>query len=100
MRVAKALIPAACLIREQVLLCCDGAGCKAQFHLACVGLKKLPKGDWFCVACGKTKSREDSAACGTEQDPNPARCENCYENGALAHDGYAIHPSIHQSIRV
>eukprot|EP00325_Prymnesiales_sp_UTEX-LB-985_P003595 CAMPEP_0174712708 /NCGR_PEP_ID=MMETSP1094-20130205/13617_1 /TAXON_ID=156173 /ORGANISM="Chrysochromulina brevifilum, Strain UTEX LB 985" /LENGTH=456 /DNA_ID=CAMNT_0015911805 /DNA_START=57 /DNA_END=1423 /DNA_ORIENTATION=- len=47
-----------------VLLCCDGAGCKAQFHLACVGLKKLPKGDWFCVACGKTKSREDSVACG------------------------------------
>lgn len=31
------------------ILLCDG--CDGPFHLACVGLKRVPKGDWLCAAC-------------------------------------------------
>ena len=30
---------------------CDG--CDGVFHLACVNLRKTPKGDWFCDGCEK-----------------------------------------------
>jgi len=31
---------------------CDGATCRFEwFHLACVGLKKPPKGKWYCEDC-------------------------------------------------
>lgn len=33
---------------------CDNSDCKYEwFHLACVGLKRPPKGDWFCEECRK-----------------------------------------------
>jgi hypothetical protein len=31
------------------LLLCDG--CPRVVHLGCVGLKRLPSGDWFCAFC-------------------------------------------------
>ena len=31
------------------LLCCDG--CPAAFHLACVGLRNAPPGQWLCAVC-------------------------------------------------
>ena len=35
-----------------VLLCCDK--CSKSYHLACVGLKELPSGDWICESHSKT----------------------------------------------
>ena len=31
------------------LLCCDS--CEKAFHLACVNLREVPSGDWFCGHC-------------------------------------------------
>lgn len=33
------------------LLCCDT--CPRVYHTKCVGLKSIPKGDWFCPECSK-----------------------------------------------
>ena len=31
---------------------CDGGECKIEwFHVACVGLKRVPKGNWYCKTC-------------------------------------------------
>lgn len=38
------------------MVACDGSGCKIEwFHFACVGLRKKPKGQWFCDECKKKK---------------------------------------------
>lgn len=41
---------------------CDGSDCEREwFHLACVGLKAIPKGSWFCDECrskGTDKSKK------------------------------------------
>ena len=29
-------------------LLCDAKGCTQECHLACLGLTKVPDGDWFC----------------------------------------------------
>ncbi|CAM9760324.1 unnamed protein product, partial [Discosporangium mesarthrocarpum] len=36
---------------EGDLLCCDGEGCDALYHMKCVYIKYLPQGDWFCPRC-------------------------------------------------
>merc|ERR1719421_2605412 len=35
------------------LLLCDGqrGHCNAAYHVACVGLKAVPSGEWFCPKC-------------------------------------------------
>lgn len=33
------------------LLCCDS--CPRVYHTKCVGLKAIPKGDWYCPECSK-----------------------------------------------
>jgi PHD-finger len=45
-----------------VLLLCDG--CDNACHLSCCNppLKRVPKGDWFCVDCKKARKAEDAAA--------------------------------------
>jgi hypothetical protein len=45
-----------------VLLLCDG--CDNACHLSCCNppLKRIPKGDWFCVDCKKAKKAEEAAA--------------------------------------
>lgn len=35
------------------MLLCDG--CDAGCHLKCAGLRRVPKGDWFCGACEGAK---------------------------------------------
>ncbi|XP_010262872.1 PREDICTED: helicase protein MOM1-like isoform X2 [Nelumbo nucifera] len=39
------------------LLCCDGKGCKRNFHLMCLDppLKDVPAGNWHCISCVKKK---------------------------------------------
>lgn len=32
-------------------IACDGANCRAIFHLRCVGLIKRPSGNWYCFDC-------------------------------------------------
>ncbi|KAI3919097.1 hypothetical protein MKW98_016650 [Papaver atlanticum] len=41
------------------LLCCDGKGCKKNYHLKCLDppLKVVPPGDWYGPCCAK-KNRE------------------------------------------
>ena len=33
------------------LIICDSAECKRVTHLKCSGLKREPKGKWFCMMC-------------------------------------------------
>ena len=44
--------------------CCDG--CRAVYHLSCIGLEQLPEDDWFCPLC---HCRECKEACRGEEDP-------------------------------
>ena len=37
------------------LLCCDGDECGAQHHIHCIGLRKVPQGDWLCQACKQSR---------------------------------------------
>ena len=40
------------------MISCDNEKCNIEwFHFACVGLTKLPKGDWFCKACKSSLNR-------------------------------------------
>ena len=34
---------------ESCMLICDD--CEEGFHVRCVGLKKVPRGEWRCPAC-------------------------------------------------
>ena len=44
--------------RAGKLLCCDS--CPKVFHLACCGLTKLPRGNWYCSYC--TQKRWDGGS--------------------------------------
>ncbi|RKP25395.1 plan Homeodomain finger of tumor Supressor Ing4 [Syncephalis pseudoplumigaleata] len=38
------------------MVACDNPDCDIEwFHFECVGLKQLPKGEWFCPNCRKGK---------------------------------------------
>jgi len=49
------LEPVYCICRNIAhgdMISCDNEKCNIEwFHFACVGLTKLPKGDWFCKTC-------------------------------------------------
>ena len=51
----KELEPVYCTCRNIAhgdMISCDNEKCNIEwFHFACVGLTKLPKGDWFCKVC-------------------------------------------------
>ncbi|CAD8047864.1 unnamed protein product [Paramecium primaurelia] len=38
-----------CRQKNRPLLCCDS--CYRSFHMACVGIKKMPAGSWYCPQC-------------------------------------------------
>ncbi|KAI9263427.1 the Ing1 Phd finger in complex with A histone H3k4me3 peptide, partial [Phascolomyces articulosus] len=44
-----------CFYREPAhgkMIQCDNDDCLIQwYHFSCVGLKKAPKGDWYCEEC-------------------------------------------------
>ena len=46
-----------CLCQQEehgLMIACDGENCPFQwFHYACVGIKRKPKGQWFCQDCKK-----------------------------------------------
>ena len=44
------------------MVACDDPSCRFEwFHYACVGLKKPPKGEWFCQEC-RTRNNHNSNA--------------------------------------
>ena len=61
---------------DNVILYCEK--CLVPVHQACYGIKKIPKGDWFCKACVKTK------ADGKKKNAKPPACCLCpVPGGAL-----------------
>ena len=41
------------------LIGCDSVDCKIEwFHLVCVGLKRAPKGTWYCPTCRKANKKK------------------------------------------
>lgn len=56
--------------------CADSDFC-VQFHLPCVGLKAIPKGQWYCDDCVAIVSDTDSCGCSSltsaDQPPTPSR---------------------------
>lgn len=36
---------------DNLLVYCDGAGCRVAVHEACYGIRNLPEGAWFCRSC-------------------------------------------------
>ncbi len=43
---------------EKILLC---DGCDGEFHLACVGLKRVPRNDWFCSKTCRKRTRTNAS---------------------------------------
>ena len=39
------------------MVACEG-GCDNWFHFACVGLTRLPRGEWLCQDCAPTKPKK------------------------------------------
>ncbi|GAB5032928.1 phf isoform b [Nannochloropsis oceanica] len=46
------------------ILLCDG--CDGEWHLACVGLKRVPRKDWYCRECAKEMKRRKKKICKEE----------------------------------
>jgi len=42
------------------LICCET--CPRAFHTECVGLSRVPRGDWFCDVCTKKRKRNASSS--------------------------------------
>lgn len=45
---------------EDVLLLCDR--CDAPYHTFCIGLERVPRGNWFCMECESDGAYVDAAA--------------------------------------
>ncbi|CAN0905697.1 Increased DNA methylation 1 [Linum grandiflorum] len=65
------------------LLCCDN--CPSSFHHTCVGLEKLPDGDWFCQfcccdICGQLDSNDQLLSCD--------HCQLKFHGGCLRKEGF------------
>ncbi|KAE9586848.1 putative histone acetyltransferase chromatin regulator PHD family [Lupinus albus] len=68
----------------EVMLCDN---CPSVFHYTCLGLEKVPDGDWFCPSCccklcNRTKCRED---CEADHVDNSVLC--CYQCERKQHIG-------------
>ncbi|OIW14911.1 hypothetical protein TanjilG_30630 [Lupinus angustifolius] len=76
-----------CSICQEVgeVMLCDN--CPSVFHYTCLGLEKVPDGDWFCSSCccrlcNRTKCRED---CEADHVDNSVLC--CYQCERKHHIG-------------
>ncbi|CAN1135675.1 Increased DNA methylation 1 [Linum perenne] len=67
------------------LLCCDS--CPSSFHYTCVGLEKLPDGDWFCPFCCCDICRQVSSEDGNSQLLSCDHCELKFHGGCLRKKG-------------
>ena len=54
------------------MVACDGH-CDNWFHFACVGLTRLPRGEWLCQDCAPTKPKKRRV----EKQPELYKCGGC-----------------------
>lgn len=60
--------------REDILLLCDS--CDAAYHTHCIGLDRIPDGDWYCMECAHLfelteESQNGSQPVDSEAQPRP-----------------------------
>lgn len=56
---------------SKLLIC---SGCDCGFHTYCIGLKRVPSGDWKCALCDDVSDYPESPTCSTPASP-------CLESG-------------------
>ncbi|VVC40507.1 Zinc finger, FYVE/PHD-type,Zinc finger, PHD-type,Zinc finger, RING/FYVE/PHD-type,Zinc finger, PHD- [Cinara cedri] len=46
--------------KKSSMIGCDGSNCQVEwFHFDCVGIKKAPRGKWYCPDCQKIKPKNE-----------------------------------------
>ncbi|CAL9088189.1 unnamed protein product [Musa textilis] len=65
------------------LICCDG--CPSTFHLSCLGIEKLPPGDWHCTNCCCRYCGRISADAIPETDETVSSLLSCHHCEAKYH---------------
>ncbi|CAH8293746.1 unnamed protein product [Eruca vesicaria subsp. sativa] len=66
------------------LICCDN--CPSTFHQACLAMKVLPEGSWYCSSCTCWVCRElvsDNAPADLSQDFKCSQCAHKYHGACL-----------------
>ncbi|THU65355.1 hypothetical protein C4D60_Mb05t02770 [Musa balbisiana] len=67
------------------LICCDG--CPSTFHLSCLGIEKLPPGDWHCTNCCCRYCGGISTDATRETDGTVSSLLSCHQCEAKYHQG-------------
>ncbi|URE04474.1 PHD-finger [Musa troglodytarum] len=67
------------------LICCDG--CPSTFHLSCLGIEKLPRGDWHCTNCCCRYCGGISTDATRERDGTASLLISCHQCEAKYHQG-------------
>ncbi|KAK3003813.1 hypothetical protein RJ639_018957, partial [Escallonia herrerae] len=75
------------------LVLCDQ--CPSSFHTSCLGLKKVPDGDWFCPSCccricGERRLSENSELSVDNRVLTCYQCEHQYHVGCLKEKGITV----------
>ncbi|KAK2464739.1 hypothetical protein APHAL10511_003157 [Amanita phalloides] len=53
------------------MIACDDVNCEREwFHLACVGLKSIPEGHWYCATCNKKRNSHRPSRGGRRKNAN------------------------------
>ncbi|XP_042427695.1 uncharacterized protein LOC122015084 [Zingiber officinale] len=66
------------------LICCDG--CPSTFHLSCLGIEKLPPGDWHCTNCCCRYCGRISTDPSGESDATVSLILSCHQCEAKYHE--------------
>jgi len=69
------------------LLCCDG--CANVLHSGCIGLSKVPEGEWFCEECN-TKKPATNAANGGLSEEGTGKNSFSKKGGAIEKSASAV----------
>ena len=67
---------------EGDMIACDNANCKIEwFHFDCVGIRKAPRGKWYCLECRSNNSTKRKLNFENEINPKKqkknVKRENC-----------------------
>ncbi|KAG9158643.1 hypothetical protein Leryth_021989 [Lithospermum erythrorhizon] len=73
------------------LLLCDH--CPSSFHMDCLGLKRLPEGDWFCPSCccgicGKRSFDRNTEHITSSSGRSCSQCDRWHHVGCLQAKGF------------
>ncbi|GAO13152.1 hypothetical protein UVI_02025100 [Ustilaginoidea virens] len=55
--------------REDILLLCDS--CDAAYHTHCIGLDRIPDGDWYCMECAHLFRLAEHPSDRADAEPQP-----------------------------